>query len=76
MPRLKLDDVEYNTEDMSEEALAQVRSLQFLEVKLTELRQELAVCKTAQIAYLAELKRIIEDTGIEPVTEEVEDEDE
>jgi hypothetical protein len=75
MPKLKLDDVEYNTEDMSEEALAQVRSLQFLEVKLNELRQEIAVCKTAQIAYLTEFKRMIDEGGIQPVAEEVDHEE-
>ena len=44
MPKIKVDDLEYNTEDMSEEALEQIRSLQFLETQLAQLRQEIAVC--------------------------------
>ena len=69
MPKIKVDDIEYNTEDMSEEALAQIRSLQFLETQLAQLRQEIAVCQTAQRTYAAALKAEIDRAGLEPVSE-------
>ena len=69
MPKIKVDDLEYNTEDLSEEALAQIRSLQFLETQLTQLRHEIAVCQTAQRTYAAALKAEIEKSGIEPIAE-------
>lgn len=69
MPKIKVDDLEYNTEDMSEEALEQIRSLQFLETQLAQLRQEIAVCQTAQRTYAAALKAEIGRAGIEPVAE-------
>lgn len=67
MPKIKVDDLEYNTEDMSEEALAQIQSLQFLETQLAQLRQEIAVCQTAQRTYAAALKTDIEESGIQPI---------
>ena len=35
MPKITIDKIEYNTEDLSEAGVAQVASLQFLEVQKT-----------------------------------------
>ena len=51
MPKIKIDEMEYNTEDLSEEGLAQLRSLQFLETQMQKLRNEIAVYQTAQRTY-------------------------
>lgn len=69
MPKIKIDEMEYNTEDLSEEGLAQLRSLQFLETQMQKLRNEIAVYQTAQRTYAAALKAEIEQSGIEPVAE-------
>jgi len=69
MPKIKIDEMEYNTEDLSEEGLAQLRSLQFLETQMQKLRNEIAVYQTAQRTYAAALKAEIGRAGIEPVAE-------
>ena len=68
MPKIKIDDVEYNSEDLSEAGNAQLRSLQFLETQLQQLRNEIAVYQTAHAAYVSGLKAEIEQSGIEPIS--------
>ena len=70
MPRIKLDDIEYNTEDLSEHGKATLQSLQFLEVQLQKLKNEIAVYQTAQRTYAAALKAEIEKSGVEPMPAE------
>ena len=60
MPHITVDDVEYNTEDLSENGKAQLASLQFLEAQMQKLQSEIAVYQTARSAYIAELKIEIE----------------
>ena len=69
MPKIKIDDLEYNTEDLSENGLAQLKSLQYLETQLQRLRSDIAVYQTAQRTYAAALKAEIDRAGIEPVVE-------
>ena len=57
MAKIKLDDVEYDTEDMSDNAKAQLASLQFNEAHINRLKNELAIADTAKIAYVNALKR-------------------
>lgn len=67
MPKITIDEIEYNTEDLTENGRAQLASLQFLEGQMYKLRNEIAVCQTAQRTYLAALKAEIEESGIQPV---------
>ena len=62
MPKIKLDDVEYDTEDMSDNAKAQLASLQFNEAHINRLKNELAIADTAKIAYVNALKRELESS--------------
>ena len=48
MPRITVEDVEYNSEDLTENGKAQLASLQFLEVQMSKLRSEIAVYQTAR----------------------------
>ena len=59
MPMFTIDDVEYNTEDLSDNGKAQLASLQFLEVQMSKLKNELAVYQTAKISYINALKKEI-----------------
>ena len=43
MPKIKVDDVEYNTEDLTDNGKAQLASLQFLEVQMRKLKNEISV---------------------------------
>ncbi len=60
MAKIKLDDVEYDTDEMSDNAKAQLASLQFNEAHINRLRNELAIADTAKIAYVNALKRELE----------------
>ena len=72
MPRIKLDDIEYNSEDMSDTAKAQFISLQFAEAQIRKLKQELALGETARQAYIAALKHEVKESGITPIPNEKE----
>ena len=70
MPKIRIDDLDYNTEDLSEKGLEQLRSLQFLETQMLHLRNEITVYQVAQSTYLSKLKAEIEELEIEPSDEE------
>jgi hypothetical protein len=46
-----IDDVEYNTDNLSPEALQQLQMLQVTEQELARLNAQLAITQTARIAY-------------------------
>ena len=69
MAIIKIDDVDYDTEDMSTNAKAQLASLQFNEAHMNRLRNELAIADTAKIAYVNALKRELENSATEKKTE-------
>ena len=56
MPKINVDGVEYNTEDLSDNGKAQLASLQFLEIQMKKLQSEIAVYQTARNSYVAALK--------------------
>ena len=60
MPKITIDDIEYNTEDLTENGKAQLASLQFLEVQMNKLKSEIAVYQTARNAYVSALKSELE----------------
>jgi len=60
MPKITVDGIEYNTEDLSDNGKAQLASLQFLEVQMNKLQSEIAVFQTAKAAYVAALKAELE----------------
>ena len=61
MAKLTLDGKEYDTENLSDNAKAQLASLQFNEVHMNRLRNELAIADTAKIAYTRALKLELEN---------------
>ena len=63
MPKITVDGIEYNTEDLSDNGKAQLASLQFLEVQMNKLQNEIAVFQTAKAAYVAALKAELEKTA-------------
>ena len=60
MPKINVDGVEYNTEDLTENGKAQLASLQFLEAQMGKIKSELAVYQTARNSYVAVLKSELE----------------
>ena len=51
MPIIKIDNKDYDTESLSEEAVAQLTSIQFVDQELARLQAQAAVLQTARIAY-------------------------
>lgn len=56
MPKITVDGIDYQTEDLSVNGKAQLASLQFLEAQMKRLQSEIAVYQTARNAYVAALK--------------------
>lgn len=56
MPKITVDNIEYNSEDLTENGKAQLASLQFLEVQMQRLKSEISVFQTARSAYISELR--------------------
>jgi hypothetical protein len=60
MPTIKIDDAEYEMDDLSDEAKAQLQALQATDRRIIEAQQELAILQTARMAYAAALKSLLE----------------
>lgn len=69
MPKITIDEIEYNTEDLTENGKAQLASLQYVDNQIHKIRNEMAVYQTARISYVALLKAEIEKLGIQPAVE-------
>lgn len=67
MPKITIDKIEYNTEDLTDNGRAQLASLQFLELQLQRMRAETAIYQTARQSYILALKAEIQKAGIQPV---------
>ena len=62
MPTITIDGKQYDTETMSDEAKAQLGSIQFVDRKITELQAETAAMKTARNGYARALGEILNKT--------------
>tara|TARA_B100000579_G_C22669678_1_gene775007 strand:+ start:686 stop:871 length:186 start_codon:yes stop_codon:yes gene_type:complete len=60
MASVKIDGKDYDVDDLSEEAKANLISLQFTQSEITKLESQLSVYKTAAAAYSSTLKREID----------------
>ena len=59
MPKVTLDGKEYDTDDFSDEAKAQLLSLQVVDRKLAELNADIAIMQTAKNAYGKALNELL-----------------
>ena len=60
MAKINLDGTEYDYDTLSDESKAQVASLQFVRNELNRLQGQVAVCKTAEAAYIQAFKQTLE----------------
>jgi hypothetical protein len=56
MPTINIDNVDYDTDKISDEAKAQLVSLQFCDQELARLQAQAAAIQTARIAYAKALQ--------------------
>ena len=61
MPKITIDGKEYDTESMSEEAVTQLKFVQYLTNQILELQMRLGSYQTARNAYSHRLKELLED---------------
>jgi hypothetical protein len=61
MPKISVDGVDYNTEDLSDNGKAQLASLQFVEAQMNKIKAEIAVYQTAKQAYASKLKQLLNE---------------
>ncbi|WP_439508703.1 DUF6447 family protein [Yoonia sp.] len=60
MVKITLDGTEYGTDSLSVNGKAQLASIQFLQVQMQNLRNEIAAYQTARAGYAAILKAELE----------------
>ncbi len=58
--KIKIDDKEYDTDEMSKEAIAQIQAIQFTDTEITRCQLLLASLQTARNAYGRALKEILD----------------
>ena len=60
MATITIDEKDYDLDDLSDEAKAQLQALQATERRIIETQQELAILQTARMAYAGALKSLLE----------------
>ncbi len=60
MAKITIDEKEYETDDLSDNAKANLTSLQFTRNEITRLQAKLAICKTAEVSYANAVKNELE----------------
>ena len=59
MAKITIDGIEYDSESFSDEAKAQMISLQVVDRKLADLNTEVAIVQTARAAYANALSKLL-----------------
>ena len=63
MPIIKIDNTDYDTDTLSNEAKAQLISLQFCDQELARLQAQAAAYQTARMAYAKALQEALANLG-------------
>lgn len=71
MPTIKIDDKEYDLDQLSDEAKAQLQSLQFVDAEIQRLNAQAAVLQTARMVYANALKDALAGYGSDAVIAKV-----
>jgi Family of unknown function (DUF6447) len=67
MPTIKIDNQEYDVDTLSDEAKAQVISLQFCDQEIARLQAQTAAYRTARTAYAKALQAALPVMPVAPV---------
>lgn len=63
MANIKINDKEYNLDEATDAAKAQLFHLQAIEVEITRMNTLIAVMQTARVSYVNALQQELERTG-------------
>ena len=69
MPKIKIDETEYEIDNLSDDAKAQLISIQFVDNEISRLQSKLAAYQTARVGYARALAKVLEDSGDSTKTE-------
>tara|TARA_B110000971_G_C19576837_1_gene305550 strand:- start:46 stop:237 length:192 start_codon:yes stop_codon:yes gene_type:complete len=61
MPKITIDEKEYETDDMTDDAKAQLQSLQFVDNEIAREQMKTAALQTARNAYARALQAALDD---------------
>ena len=61
--KIMIDEVEYNLSDLSDNAKAQLKNIQFVDAQIQQLNNEWAVADTARMGYTNALKAELAKIG-------------
>jgi hypothetical protein len=64
MPKITIDEKEYELDDLSQEAKAQLDSMLASDTKIAELQRDLAIVQTARNAYATALKELLPENKV------------
>ena len=59
MAKITIDNVAYDTDSLSPEAIAQLQSIQFVDAELAQLNGRIAAMNTARYAYASALQDLL-----------------
>jgi hypothetical protein len=62
MPTITIDNIEYDTDSMSADALANLQSIQFVDAEIARLQAIIATMNTARLAYGTVLSELLQET--------------
>ena len=63
MAKITIDNVEYDTEALPPEAIAQLQSIQFVDAEVAQLSGRIAAMNTARNAYATALNELLSQDG-------------
>lgn len=70
MPTIKINDKEYDLDQLSAEAKAQLASLRVTDAEIQRLQAQLAIAQTARNAYSRALMQALAPTAEQPLQSE------
>ena len=59
MPIVRIDEVEYELDHLTDDAKAQLSSIQHTDQKIAELQRDLAIAQTARASYATALRELL-----------------
>ena len=63
MPTVTINDVKYETDDLSDEAKTELQMVQYVDGRLADLRAQSAVLQTARGAYANKLANMVAENS-------------
>ena len=63
MPKIKIDGIEFHSEDLSDAGRAKLSGLQLVKSQMQKINQEIAVYQMAKTGFTEQLKAELQATG-------------